>query len=447
LKSLWFLAVLFATVLSFGLRGGAVVATATATAAAAAAAAAADLPQPVSDADFRQHPDGLRKLGQMLFYDRILSGTYRVSCATCHNPDRASSNGFLTSPTDEISEDSLAINGLPLYDALKPSAKHAPPLFNLGAKQFVTLFGDGRVARDDKGGFISLVGDRLPKGLADVLAVQSLFPTVTGDELIGVVDNDIKTASEIGERAVWQALVKRIQDLPGYAPLISNAFPGMKDPTELTIAHIGNALSAFVASEWRSDNAPFDAYLKGDQAALTGQQQRGMDLFYGKAKCSQCHKGAFQTDHRFYNVASPLWRFDAELPLDESLFFRDRSDFSGKSEDRFRRRTPSLRNVTVTAPYGHAGSFETLKQFLKHHLDPVSGMARLSGKGAGNMGLDDELKKIVLAMTQTVDLKPVDLTSKEFNALLSFLGALTDEQSIGGQLGRPKEVPSFLALD
>ena len=63
------------------------------------------------------------------------------------------------------------------------------------------------------------------------------------------------------------------------------------------------------------------------------------------------------------------------------------------------------------------------------------------------MGLDDELKKIVLAMTQTVDLKPVDLTSKEFNALLSFLGALTDEQSIGGQLGRPKEVPSFLALD
>ena len=52
---------------------------------------------------------------------------------------------------------------------------------------------------DDKGGFISLVGDRLPKGLADVLAVQSLFPTVTGDELIGVVDNDIKTASEIGE--------------------------------------------------------------------------------------------------------------------------------------------------------------------------------------------------------------------------------------------------------
>ena len=105
-----------------------------------------------------------------------------------------------------------------------------------------------------------------------------------------------------------------------------------------------------------------------------------------KPSAANVTKVRFRPIIAFIMSQAPLWRFDAELPLDESLFFRDRSDFSGKSEDRFRRRTPSLRNVTVTAPYGHAGSFETLKQFLKHHLDPVSGMARLSGKGAGKHG-------------------------------------------------------------
>ena len=51
--------------------------------------------KPLTDADFRKYPEAQVRLGQLLFYDRVLSGTYRVSCATCHNHDRASSNGFL----------------------------------------------------------------------------------------------------------------------------------------------------------------------------------------------------------------------------------------------------------------------------------------------------------------------------------------------------------------
>lgn len=414
---------------------------------------AGELPKPVTDDDYRTYSQGQRKLGQLLFYDRILSGTYRVSCATCHSPDRASSNGFLTDPPsgedgeDGEEGDALAINGLPLYDALKPSAKHAPALFNVGAKQFVTLFGDGRVARGDAGQFISPAGDELPQALSDVLAVQSLFPTVTGDELIGTVDNDIKSAAADGKTAVWQALVKRIQDLPDYLPFFYAAYPALKNQDEITIAQIANALAAFVATEWRSDKTPFDAYLRGDDTALTAQQRRGMDVFYGKAGCSLCHSGPFQTDHRFYNVANPLWRLDADLSNDLTGLHRDRADFTGQPRDQYRRRTPSLRNVSATAPYGHAGSFATLDGFLRHHLDPVSGLNRMTAELSRENAIADSVSVAVEAMIKTVELVPVVLSATEFDDLRSFLDGLTEEESLSGSLGRPKEVPSFLALD
>ncbi|MEE9375787.1 MAG: cytochrome-c peroxidase, partial [Rhizobiaceae bacterium] len=148
----------------------------------------AELPKPIIDQDYRNYSTPQIKLGQVLFYDRVLSGTYRVSCATCHNHDRGSSNGFRLDGKDTATGgDDLAINGLAVYDALKPSSKHAPTLFNLGAKEFTVLFLDGRVARDKKGNLISPSSGQLPSGLRDVLAVQALFPAVTGDELIGKV--------------------------------------------------------------------------------------------------------------------------------------------------------------------------------------------------------------------------------------------------------------------
>ncbi|MGI9365677.1 MAG: cytochrome c peroxidase, partial [Rhizobiaceae bacterium] len=81
------------------------------------------LPPPVQNSDYRMHPSHMVELGRMLFYDRVLSGTYRVSCATCHNPDRASSNGFARAGVEQVEGDDLAINGLPIYDQLKPSSK------------------------------------------------------------------------------------------------------------------------------------------------------------------------------------------------------------------------------------------------------------------------------------------------------------------------------------
>ncbi|MGI9357171.1 MAG: cytochrome-c peroxidase, partial [Rhizobiaceae bacterium] len=267
---------------------------------------AGELPEPLTDEDFRAYSKAQVKLGRLLFYDRILSGTFRVSCATCHNHDRASSNGVRLDGKEEERDD-LAVNGEPVYEPFKPSAKHAPTLFNLGAKQFTRMFSDGRVERLPDGSFLSPAGNELPEGLSDVLAVQALFPAAQGNELLGKVENDLIAVAHKGNQAIWDALAKRVSGTKEYWPHFELAYPELKNADDITIVEIANAIGAFVGTEWRSDDAPFDRYLRGDEAALTGQQKRGMDWFYGKAKCDTCHSGALQTDHRFYRrTLSPL---------------------------------------------------------------------------------------------------------------------------------------------
>ena len=71
------------------------------------------------------------------------------------------------------------------------------------------------------------------------------------------------------------------------------------------MVNIANAIGDFIISEWRSDTAPFDAWLKGDDKALTPQQHAGADLFYGKARCAECHSAPLLTNQKFYGLTRP----------------------------------------------------------------------------------------------------------------------------------------------
>lgn len=413
---------------------------------------ALNLPAPTDDSDFQSHSAAKIKLGQVLFYDRVLSGTYRVSCATCHNHDRASSNGVLLDDRSEREADDLAINGSSVYDPLKPSTRHAPALFNLGAKQFTILFSDGRVAKQRDGSLASPAGNDLPPGLETVVSAQALFPFVASDELTGTVDSDLTEAANKGHPAIWAALMKRIERIDGYAPLFKSAFPDLKEMKHANIAQVANAIGAFVATEWRSDNAPFDRYLRGDATAMNVQQKRGMELFFGKAQCSSCHTGVFQTDHKFYGSGLPVWRFDEpfERQLDGTLGkspLQGREAVTGNPKHRHHFRTPSLRNVEKTAPYGWAGSYEKLPDFVRAHADPYNEIVAFVAQGIGGFSPPDNLAKVVDGVLDNQTLKPVELTEMEVASLVAFLTALTDEKSIKGRLGKPAEVPSSLALD
>ncbi len=408
---------------------------------------AGERPDQVRDSDYRRYSQAQIELGRLLFYDRVLSGTYRVACATCHNHDRGSSNGFLLDPSKESAVDDLAINGLPIYDALKPSPDHAPPLFNLGAREFVSMFTDGRVTLNSDGSF-KVPGKAMPpEGLRDILAVQALFPALADDELVGRVKNEIAEVAHQGNEAIWDALAKRIRDLPEYWPYVQAAYPKLKRHRDVTIVEIANAISAFVGYEWRADNSPFDRFLRGEVNALSAKQRRGLDLFYGKAQCSTCHSGAFQTDHRFHAVGLALWRFDEDLSEGAGDVRRGRVLVTNRPEDVFKMKTPSLRNVVYTAPYGHAGSYEKIEDLLQAHIDPGTALKNFTTSRSLEGRLHSDVRHLVEKMMARIEMPKVQLENEEFSDLLAFLEALSDEAGLRGRLGKPEKVPSNLVLD
>ena len=299
------------------------------------------------------------------------------------------------------------------------------------------------VARKPDGDFLHPGKEKLPKGLQDVLAVQALFPAVNGDEMVGRVDSDVSAVAHLGNGAIWATLAKRVQDLPDYWPYFQAAYPSLNYPTEISIVEIANAISAFVGSEWRSAQSPFDAYLRGDKKALNNEEIRGMKLFYGAAQCDTCHSGPFQTDHQFHFIPNSFWRFDVEKEKRTGDVNFGRFNVSGKERDKFKIRTPSLRNVTKTAPYGHAGGIESLREMILFHLEPGRALKEMQSDLI-RFGLTKE----VSTASQNLKYKgKADIRSDiVISDLLAFLETLTDEKSLSGRLGKPIEVPQFISF-
>ena len=267
-----------------------------------------------SDADFPPRNIAKEELGKLLFFDKILSGNKNISCATCHHPITATGDGLSLS----IGEggQGLGMNrSMGIDDKAIPERvpRNAPPLFNVGALEFTHLFYDGRVAinSEHKSGFDTPAGDDLPLGLDSVLAAQALFPVGSTTEMAGQAgENSIADAATIdqlaGEQGVWQQLAQRLQAIPEYVSLFKKAFPNLKNKEDISYVNAANAIAAFEASAWRCTNSVFDKVMKNDDMSFASQSQlRGGELFYGKAKCNDCHSGAFQTDHQFHAIALP----------------------------------------------------------------------------------------------------------------------------------------------
>ncbi len=267
-----------------------------------AGAAHAELPDPITDEDYMAVDPAQVKLGQMLFYDPILSGNRNIACATCHHPKFATADGVALSlgeggkglgPERRADPENLPEERIP---------RNAPALFNLGAHEFTVLFHDGRIEVDPTkpGGLRTPMGAEMSAGFANLLSAQTMFPVLSADEMAGhYSENDVAQAVRqgviTGPDGAWAKLSARVNETPGYKPLIEAAYP---EAGEVTFTDISDAIAAFMAFEWRSDTSPFDAYLRG-QAPLSPQADLGRALFYGEAGCSTCHAGKFLTDHGF----------------------------------------------------------------------------------------------------------------------------------------------------
>lgn len=416
-------------------------------------AAAQDLPRPITEADFDPVDMQEARLGQLLFYDPILSGNQEVACATCHHPAFGTSDGV-----------SLGIGdggrGLGTQRVVGPQnlpeqriPRNAPALFNLGAHEFTRLFHDGRIEVDATrpGGIRTPLDADMAAGFASLLSAQTMFPVLSGDEMAGhYSENDVAAAVRRGELTgqggAWDIISRRVADLPAYADAFIATYDHIDSPDQIAFTDISNAIAVFMAFEWRSDTAPFDAVLRG-AATLPEPAATGMALFYGDVGCASCHAGPFLTDHDFHPMGSPQIGPGKAARFERHARDEGRFRVTGDPADLYAFRTPSLRNVALTAPYGHAGAYTDLRAFVLAHLDPVTALETYDLGQARLPDMDvDDLRESYDAIAQVAQPAGPPMSDTQITALLAFLDTLTDPTAPVGRLGVPDAVPSGLPV-
>ena len=255
-------------------------------------ASANKLPLPLDDSDYRSVNENEAKLGQLLFYDPILSGNKEVACATCHHPSLGTGDGLSLSLGD--GGKGLGNKRIVDYENLPEQRvpRNAQPLFNLGAKQFKTLFHDGRVQVDlsRPSGLRTPLEEEMVKGFSSIISAQTMFPVLSADEMAGhYSENEISEAVRrgtlTGKGGAWDLISKRVQAIPEYSDFFTDTYDHIKTAQDIKFTDISNAVAAFMEFEWRSDTSPFDDFLQG-RLDLSISQEKGMELFYGKANCS-----------------------------------------------------------------------------------------------------------------------------------------------------------------
>lgn len=311
-------------------------------------------------------------LGKKLFFERRLSFNDTMSCGMCHIEKQAFTSNEL--------ETSVGMEG-------KSLRRNAPSLFNVIYES--KLFRDGR---------------------ENSLEAQIWSPILSPEEI---------AAPSVG----W--VLAKVRALPDYPALFEQAFPGHG----VTMETIGAAIAAYERTLLLADSR-FDRWRYGGEPdALSPKERLGYDLFTGKAGCSICHQigpqSALFTDGKFhdtgigYSNTMGLSDEDVDIRLAEGYFTRrsqkdlqtisspppndlGRFEVTQDPKDRWAFKTPSLRNVALTGPYMHDGSFKTLEDIIEYY--------NAGGRyGPNNSDL----------------IKPLNLNEEEKQALVAFLKALT----------------------
>ncbi|MCK0168578.1 cytochrome-c peroxidase [Jannaschia sp. S6380] len=419
-------------------------------------AAAMEFPDPVDDGSYRPTDPAQVEMGRLLFWDPILSGNRNISCGTCHHPRFGTGDGLALG----LGEGGRGLGPDRVPDPSNPPEaripRNAPGLWNLGAREFAVLFHDGRI--EERGGALRTpMGPDMVVGFDTLLSAQTMFPVLSPDEMAGhYSENEVSRAVRqgliTGEGGAWDLIAGRVRDIPAYVRMWRAAFPG--DDT-LDFTDISDAIAAFVEHEWRSDTAPFDAWLRSS-GDLPRPALEGAELFYGAAGCAACHSGPFQTDHGFHAMGQPQVGPGKRARFETHARDDGRMRVTGDPADRFAFRTPSLRNVTETGPWGHAGAYDDLRAFLRDHAAPRRALRdphrHVTLPPIAPEAAADDLRLMndpveVAALAAAIRGPDIVLDAAELDALMAFLGSLRDETALRGRLGIPDAVPSGLPID
>jgi cytochrome c peroxidase len=322
-------------------------------------------------------------LGEKLFNDKRFSEDGTVSCATCHDALK----GFTDSPL-RTSAGIRALTG----------TRNAPTVIN--AAYFRAMFWDGRSVD---------------------LEDQAQHP------FLNPVEMGLKDHSPI---------LESVRNDPDYTRAFQEVFG--KSGDAITMKEVTQAIGAFERT-LIAGNSAFDRfYFAGQQDALTEPQKRGFELFVNKGRCVSCHvveqTTALFTDNRFHNVGVGINDIQAEVPKIASQFLQakatlaevDKRVLSDRRTSELGRfavtrtlddlgsfKTPTLRNIALTAPYMHDGSLATLRDVVVHYNN--------GGVTKADAPVNDFLSG---------GIRPLNLTDPEIDDLVAFMEALTSEKFV-----------------
>jgi cytochrome c peroxidase len=393
--------------------------------------------------DVRPFNDPLVKLGQILFFDKIVSGNSDVACATCHHPSFGTSDGLPTSIG--VGGEGIGPNRLVMGEA-PVIPRNSPDLFNRGVALWSTMFWDARVSVI-AGYFETPAGTGLPAGLDSILAAQAMFPPTSPHEMRGEPgSNPIADLEGSAHQEIWNGLIARILAFDEYVDLFSEAYPELSTD-EIGFQHAANAMAAFEVSAFTRLDTPFDRFLAGQDNQMSNQALRGAQLFYGEAGCSDCHSGPLFTDQKAHSLAAP----QLGPGKSDDGYDRGRELETGNPEDAYAFRTPPLRNVSLTGPYLHAGTFATLEDVILHHVQPTQSLESYTGEH-----LNDVHRALLLVDEAFIEQAGDSVSPKlagceslgdeDIQALVAFLEALTDESAKDMSDVIPMNVPSGLSI-
>ena len=406
----------------------------------------------------------MAQLGKKLFFSKSLGGAFDTACVSCHHPMLGGADDLSLPIGVNAIDPAVLGHGRVNADNIPFVPRNSPSVFNVGLWDS-GLFWDSRVESIGKeprqnGAASGISTPDSGFGLIDenagnnLVAAQARFPVTSSDEMKTA---DFETGST--NQQIRHHLAARIGDYQeGFDALAMNlwleafqlAFNSNESgETLITFNNIAQAIAEyersllFIQSPWRT-------YVEGDISALTEEQKSGALLFFGSpqddgAGCGACHSGPTFSDSMHHTVGFP------QIGVGKGDGVNNNDDFgrekvTGDDEDRYHFRTPSLLNVSVSAPYGHAGAYQTLEQVVRHYDNPrqqaseyvenahwcqldqfqsVSNCQDLYPNAEENTEFAlDKLREEQNARTS--QLPPIQLNDAEVAQLVAFLTSLTD---------------------
>ena len=386
----------------------------------------------------------LVRLGQALAFDKILSGNKDISCMTCHLPGHGTGDARSLS----IGQGGTGTGPGRTHPSGEFIPRNAPPAFNLTAIE--PFFWDGRVVVDEQGHYVTPARQRINPRISrpfefGALSALPLFPVLNREEMRAAGGNELARVSDKQVQQVWDLLMDRLGAIPEYRRLFEAAYPGTRF-SQMTFGHASNAIAGFLVERFAFNDSPWDRFLAGNDGAMTDVQLRGAKNFLS-ARCSICHNGPALTDNQFHNVAVAQFGPGTGDGVSKHDDF-GRMRVTGRPEDRYAFRTPALRNVELTAPYGHDGAFFSLRDFVAHYSESDLKLRAFDGSGLEPALRPTLLRNFdeILATRDTL-LDGVVFPEVVIDEVTEFMKALTDPAARDMSSATPARVPSGLPVD